>query len=110
MAKDLIDNKFQVKKLYSVFDVVSLAYGIPMMFNTVDEAKRSFGDIVRSPGSVLSQHPSDYWLYQIGTFDVLTGILSCDDFRLVCRASEFVNYTSLTTSEEKTEAEAGAVE
>lgn len=110
MSKDLVDNKFQVKKLYSVFDVVSQTYGIPMMFTTVDEAKRSFGDIVRSPGSVLSQHPADYLLYQIGTFDILSGDLSCDDFQIVCRALDFVNYTSLTTSEEKTEAEAGAVE
>lgn len=36
-------------------------------------AIRSFGDGVRNPKSVISQHPEDYALYFLGTFDDVAG-------------------------------------
>ena len=37
------------------------------------EAVRRFGDTVREKGNVLSDHPEDYALYKLGSFDDNSG-------------------------------------
>ena len=52
------------------------AYMRPFTAQTRGQAIRSFRDEVNRQGSELNTHPEDYELYQLGTFDEETGVIS----------------------------------
>lgn len=55
--------------IYAVLDSAVGVYANPVMMNTDGEAMRSFTDAVVNADSPLSNHPQDYTLYLIGTWD-----------------------------------------
>lgn len=61
--------------VFSVFDVKAEVYGTPIFFAAKGLATRAFEDQVNKPDSPIAQHPGDFTLFQIGEFDVDTGML-----------------------------------
>lgn len=62
-----------MQKLYLLYDVKSETYTAPTVHPARGHAIRSFGDGVNSGQGVLSDHPEDFTLFEIGDFDPLTG-------------------------------------
>lgn len=65
-----------ILKLFSVFDQKAGAYLPPFHFIAAGQAVRAFADTVNDPKSSLARHPADYTLFEVGTFDDLTGVLT----------------------------------
>lgn len=65
--------------VYTIKDTKAESYIQPFTFRTDGEAIRAFDDSVNKPDSPIYAHCEDYTLYRVGTFDVLTGVVSpCD--------------------------------
>lgn len=62
--------------VYSIFDAAAEAYFPPFFLHTEGMAIRGFTDAVNDPESQVGKHPKDYTLFQIGTFDDNTGIIT----------------------------------
>ena len=64
--------------IYSVRDRAIDTYGRPVFFAAVGAAVRAFQDEVNraNPDNTMHTHPEDYDLYEIGTFDDQTGIIT----------------------------------
>lgn len=64
-------------KVCSVYDSKAEAYMRPFFAEATGQAIRSFSDEVNSAreDAVLSAHPEDFTLFELGTFDPLTGAL-----------------------------------
>ncbi len=63
-------------KAFAVYDVKAESYGNPMFMTNEGLAVRGFSDAARDPKSALCQHPEDYSLYEIGTYDPNKGLLT----------------------------------
>ena len=63
-------------KIYSVFDVQAEAFGQPFFMQTDGIALRSFNEAAQNPQTEISKYPDDYVLYNIGTYDDDTGIIT----------------------------------
>lgn len=61
--------------IFAVYDSKALRYGAPMFIPTVGEAVRGFADVVNDAQTMISKHPSDYVLYQLGELDDSNGVL-----------------------------------
>lgn len=60
---------------FAVFDVKAASYGTPMFMSNEGLAVRGFSDACKDPKSALAQHPGDYSLYKIGTYEPNSGEL-----------------------------------
>lgn len=54
------------------------AFQNPIAVQAAGIAVRSFGDEINNRESPMNQHPDDYDLYQLGTFDTDTGAIESD--------------------------------
>ena len=59
----------------SVFDSAAEVYGPPMLFAAAGAAVRSFSDAINGgdKSSAVAQHPDDFVMFKIGTFDDVKG-------------------------------------
>lgn len=66
-----------VKKICVVYDSKAEAYLNPFFVRSSGEAIRGFGDEAnsKSSDSQLSMHPEDYTLFELGTWDELSGVI-----------------------------------
>ena len=73
-----------MQKLYVLYDCKSETYTAPTVNPARGQALRSFSDAVngKDQPSVLSQHPQDFTLFEIGEYDINTGILSLYEARV----------------------------
>lgn len=62
-------------KVFAMRDVKADAYGNIVALPTRGLAMRGFVDSCASKDSPLRQHPEDYTLYELGTFDETCGVL-----------------------------------
>lgn len=85
-------------KVISVQDSIASAFLQPAYARTTAEAIRIFESHCRDPKSQFALHPSDYSLYEIGTFDEISGeIKPTTPIVFISRATEFVTtQTQLT--------------
>jgi len=60
-------------KIYSVYDRKSKSYKQPMTIPLAGEALRGFIDCCTDGKHMFSKWPHDFDLYQVGSFDDLTG-------------------------------------
>jgi len=60
-----------------VHDAAVGAFNRPFFVPSLGAALRSFGDecIRQHPDNLMYQHPADYALYKVGTFDEESGVL-----------------------------------
>lgn len=79
-------------KLYvvSVRDTAVNAFEAPFFVRALGEAMRGFGDAVSDPNSPISKHPTDYLLYEFGTFDTESGVFDVHAPEQLARAADFV--------------------
>lgn len=64
-----------IQILISVRDAKAEFFSPPMLVRTRGEAIRSFSDAVNNPESQFHGHAEDYALFQLGTLDILTGVI-----------------------------------
>lgn len=62
-------------QLYSIFDAKVSAYQPPFTAQNDAHAKRMLADTAKDPKTLFHQHPADYTLFKIGSFDDETGQL-----------------------------------
>jgi len=82
-----------MKHVYAVKDLAVQAFGDCFLTRAPGEAMRSFQDEVnRTDGkSAVAQHPEDYELYKIGTYDDQTGKLhALEHPELTARAKDLL--------------------
>lgn len=80
-----------IKKVFSVYDEKAKIFMTPFAMVEVGEALRMFMDLVRDQKTLLSRHPEDYKLYQLGTFDDFKGkYVNLDMPDFINNASDFV--------------------
>lgn len=76
--------------IVSVKDTAAQAFGRPVFVPTVSVAVRSFRDEINRPDSKedMAQHPEDFELYEIGSFEDTTGVITVVEPRLIARAKD----------------------
>ena len=62
--------------IYTVFDSAAVMFDRPFTAISDNAAIRSFGDICVSADHPIGQHPEDYSLYRIGTYDDNKGVIA----------------------------------
>lgn len=68
----------QVLGVYTVRDLKADAHLPPFTMRSDGEAIRAFGDSVEKGGTTLSDHPEDFVLVRIGSFDVISGLIDVE--------------------------------
>lgn len=61
--------------VFSVFDSKAEAYLRPYFAETKGLAVRAFRDASNDPTHEMCKHAADYTLFEIGSFDPITGVL-----------------------------------
>lgn len=61
----------------TVYDHATEIHGRPVFVRARGEALRSFMDEAQNKESAIGQHPADYALYALGTFDDGQGTFEC---------------------------------
>ncbi len=77
-------------QIYSVFDVASGAYMRPFMCQADGEASRMFSDLANDKEHPMGQHPEDYSLCRLGSFNDQTGDIRESDVEVMCTGLEMV--------------------
>lgn len=81
-----------IQKVFAVYDLKACAYLQPFFSTNSGSAMRAFGDAAVDGKSPISAHPGDYQLFEVGTWDDLSGSISAlQPMKLLCAASDFVS-------------------
>lgn len=64
-----------MQKLYAIYDVKTQVFFPPMGFHNDAHACREMRAWYAKPGSMVSQYPEDFDLYEVGTWDDSTALL-----------------------------------
>lgn len=82
--------------VYSIYDEKVESYSQPFFAATNPAAIRMFTDLSNDGQSMISKHPQDYTLYQLGKWDDSTGqIDSFENIVNLGRANEYLNKVEL---------------
>lgn len=65
-----------IKKLYAIRDVKADAFVSLMDIATEGLARRTFVESCMNPKSDLSRYPADYMLYEMGEYDLNSGLVT----------------------------------
>lgn len=76
---------------FSVFDSKCVAYMAPFFMNSRGQALRAFQDLSDDPQSMIFKHPADFTLFETGTYDDQTGIVTPISHVNLGKAIEFQN-------------------
>lgn len=60
-------------KIFAIYDSKSELFEHPFYDNTLGSAMRRFMDLIADKNSYISQHPGDFTLFELGTFDNCSG-------------------------------------
>lgn len=63
-------------KIYAVYDSKAESFANPFFFNTKGEALRAWSEACNDDKSPFWKHPSDYTMFEIGSYDNATGRIS----------------------------------
>lgn len=63
-------------RIFGLFDVKIGAYMAPFFFPLRGAAERFVADLVKDDQTMVSRHPDDFMLYELGEFDDHTGAVS----------------------------------
>lgn len=74
----------------TIYDSKAEAYLVPFTMRSEAEAVRAFGDHASQAGTPVNQHPEDYFLYKVGSFDQNTGVITACDKVSLAAGSDFV--------------------
>lgn len=65
-----------ITRVFSVYDSKALAYNVPFFMPSVGAAVRAFADLSNDSNTTINKHPTDYVLYEIGTYNDENGVLT----------------------------------
>lgn len=65
-----------MKKLFALMDVKTETFLAPLAAVTTGEAERVYIQILQTEGTQVQQFPHDFPLYEIGSYDERTGLVS----------------------------------
>lgn len=78
-------------KIFAVYDEKAKIFGTPQFMLTEAVAVRTITDLVQDQQSMLAKHPKDYSLYQVGTYDEISGMITPEERpSLVIRCNSLV--------------------
>lgn len=63
-------------KIFAVQDLKAQGFLQPFFYVTVGQAVRAVSDLVNDGKSDFARHTPDYVLFQVGTFNVETGVIA----------------------------------
>lgn len=78
------------KMIFSLFDKVSGGFMAPMFVANAAVVMRDIGDAVKKGDNPLAVHPSDFQLFELGSFDDESGEFVIIPARLVFEVSSLV--------------------
>lgn len=81
--------------VFAVYDMKAEAYYPPMFQKTVGLALRIFKDMANNPDTTVGRFPTDYALFQIGTYEDTTGILTPLVHTALGKAVEYVDHEKM---------------
>lgn len=65
-------------KAFSIRDAKAGVFGRPFFFISAGVAMRVFGDMCNDPNDPVGQHPEDYTLFELASWDEDTGMFTQD--------------------------------
>lgn len=80
-----------MKLLIALYDRATEAHAPVMTVNTRNEAIRSFREAVNDPNTPIYKNPTDFELYQIGTYNDQLGEIVAIDRELIARAEDYTD-------------------
>ncbi len=81
----------QLQLMFTVFDTKAETFMPPFFVPSRGLAIRAFEDCINSPDHHFGQHPADYTLFALGSFDTDVGHFNIDDRTCVGNGVEFLN-------------------
>lgn len=75
-----------VKGLYSIFDLTAEMYSEPKLAPTDGVFTRLVSDMIAEGNNQISNHPAEFAVYKLGTFNELTGNIEQDQ-KEICNCS-----------------------
>lgn len=69
-------------KMFSVFDSKAACYDKPFVLRNKAEALRGWADVANDSKTMIGKYPADYTLFEIGSFDDLTGVITVYDAKV----------------------------
>lgn len=76
-------------KMVSVRDIAMNAFMNPWFTPTTATAVRAFQNETQNPESPMAKNPEDYELWELGSFDETTGLVSDNSPKRIARAIDF---------------------
>jgi len=80
-----------MKILVALYDRATEAHAPVMTVNTRNEAIRSFREAVNDPNTPIYKNPTDFELYQIGTYNDQLGEIVATERELIARAEDYTD-------------------
>jgi hypothetical protein len=78
-------------EIYAIYDSVSGSFNCPFFLVNEATARRVCFDMVHNKDTTLALHPSDFVLYRLGHFDMVSGnIEAVDKPEMVCNLGTFI--------------------
>lgn len=65
-----------ILKIFSVYDNKAAAFLPPFFMSNTAVAQRAFSDAVSDPSHAFAKNPTDYNLFEVGSFDDLTAVIT----------------------------------
>lgn len=69
-------------KIYTIYDSKSETYTEPTYHPARGQAIRALTDAVNGGQGVISDHPADFTLFELGSFDQRTGQITLEEARI----------------------------
>ena len=82
-----------IVKLYAVLDQASGVYDGPVPAQSDQLALRNFGDMCKNPDSAIGKHPSDFSLWNVGTWNDATGEIVTEGKTCIAYAIDLITPT-----------------
>lgn len=77
-------------KIFSIRDDKAGYFNTPFFQRTTGEAERSLQQLVSDKNTLPGKYPEDYSLYEIGSYDDQTGLITAEDSpRHIVKAVQF---------------------
>lgn len=88
-----------MSKFFSIYDAKAKFYQRPFLAPSTGEAIRAFIDSVNDSRYSMSKHPEDFILFEVGTFDDLSGEVHATMHTSLGKGIDFVKVNTPTISE-----------
>lgn len=72
-----------IHKMFSIFDAKVKVYNVPFYGRHSGEAIRSVQNLLSDENTSCAKYPEDFYLYEIGSYDDETGVLTTLDAPMI---------------------------